>query len=103
MTKSVEGRGLISVEAPSSSGVEIIKIEVYVIGCAKCRRLERNLEQAMREIGLDEAVERLNDIEEIKRRGVMRAPVLFIDGEVMVAGFVPGVEELKTMLALRSS
>jgi predicted thioredoxin/glutaredoxin len=52
---------------------------------------------------MEEGFERLEDIEEIKRRGVMRAPVLFIDGEVMVTGFVPGVEELKAMLASRST
>lgn len=79
-----------------------MKIEVYVIGCAKCRRLERKLEQALRELGRDEVIERLEDIEEIKRRGVMRAPVLFIDGEVMVSGIVPGVEDLKAMIASRS-
>jgi small redox-active disulfide protein 2 len=76
-----------------------MKIEVYVIGCAKCKRLERNLEQALRELGLDNEIVRLEDIEEIKRRGVMRAPVLFIDGEVKSVGIVPGVEDLKAMLA----
>jgi small redox-active disulfide protein 2 len=76
-----------------------MKIEVYVIGCAKCKRLERNLEQALRELGLDNEIVRLEDIEEIKRRGVMRAPVLFIDGEVKSIGIVPGVEDLKAMLA----
>jgi small redox-active disulfide protein 2 len=75
-----------------------VKIEVFVIGCAKCKRLERNLEQALRELGLEDRIERLEDLEEIKRRGVMRAPVLFLDGEVKVVGFVPGVEELKDML-----
>jgi small redox-active disulfide protein 2 len=75
-----------------------MKIEVYVIGCAKCKRLERNLEQALRELGLDNEIVRLEDIEEIKRRGVMRAPVLFIDGEVKSVGVVPGVEDLKAML-----
>jgi small redox-active disulfide protein 2 len=73
-------------------------IEVFVIGCAKCKRLERNLEQALRELGLENEIVRLEDIEEIKRRGVMRAPVLFIDGEVRSVGYVPGVEELKEML-----
>lgn len=87
--------------APRSGGLGV-KIEVYVIGCAKCRRLERNLEEALRELGRDEVIERLEDIEEIKRRGVMRAPVLFIDGEVMVSGIVPGVEDLKAMIASRS-
>ncbi|MDW5561845.1 MAG: thioredoxin family protein [Methanomassiliicoccus sp.] len=75
-----------------------MKIEVYVIGCAKCKRLERNLEQALRELGREDEIVRLEDIEEIKRRGVMRAPVLFIDGEVKCVGVVPGVEDLKAML-----
>ncbi len=75
-----------------------MKIEVYVIGCAKCKRLERNLEQALRELGMDNEIVRLEDIEEIKRRGVMRAPVLFIDGEVKSVGAVPGVEDLKALL-----
>lgn len=71
---------------------------MYLIGCAKCKRLERNLEQALRELGQEEEIVRLEDIEEIKRRGVMRAPVLFIDGEVKVVGMVPGVEDLKTII-----
>lgn len=75
-----------------------MKIEVYVIGCAKCKRLERNLEQALRELGREDELIRLEDIEEIKRRGVMRAPVLFIDGEVKSVGIVPGVDELKAIL-----
>jgi small redox-active disulfide protein 2 len=75
-----------------------MRIEVYLIGCAKCKRLERNLEQALRELGQEEEIVRLEDIEEIKRRGVMRAPVLFIDGEVKVVGMVPGVEDLKTII-----
>ncbi|MBI0582623.1 MAG: thioredoxin family protein [Methanomassiliicoccus sp.] len=75
-----------------------VKIEVYVIGCAKCKRLERNLEQALRELGREDELIRLEDIEEIKRRGVMRAPVLFIDGEVKSVGIVPGVDELKAIL-----
>lgn len=75
-----------------------MKIEVYVIGCAKCKRLERNLEQALRELGMENEIVRLEDIEEVKRRGVMRAPVLFIDGQVKSVGIVPGVEELKAIL-----
>ena len=71
---------------------------MYLIGCAKCKRLERNLEVALRELGLEEEIVRIQDIEEIKRRGVMRAPVLFIDGEVKVVGMVPGVEDLKAIL-----
>jgi small redox-active disulfide protein 2 len=76
-----------------------MKLEVYLIGCAKCVRLERNLQQALRELGRDDEIVRLVDVEEIKRRGVMRAPVLFIDGDVKVVGMVPGVEELKAIIS----
>ena len=75
-----------------------MRIEVLVIGCAKCVRLERNVEAAVRELGLDIKVERITDIEEMKRRGIMRVPVLFIDGEVRSMGGVPSVEEIKDML-----
>ncbi len=75
-----------------------MKIEVLVIGCAKCKRLERNVEVALQELDLDNEVIRITDIEEIKRRGIMRVPVLFINGEVKSTGGVPSVEEIKSML-----
>jgi small redox-active disulfide protein 2 len=76
-----------------------MKIEVLVIGCAKCKRLERNVEQALKELGLDNEIVRITDIEEMKKRGVMRVPVLFLDGVVVSVGSVPSVEELKAMLS----
>jgi small redox-active disulfide protein 2 len=75
-----------------------MKIEVLVIGCAKCKRLERNVEQALKELGLDIEVITITDIEEMKKRGVMRVPVLFIDGEVKSVASAPGVEEIKAMI-----
>ena len=77
---------------------EAIKIEVLVIGCAKCKRLERNVEQAVQELGLGIEINRITDLEEIKRRGTMRVPVLYINDEVRAMGSVPSVEEIKTML-----
>ncbi len=75
-----------------------MKIEVLVIGCAKCKRLERNVEQALKELGLDIEIITITDIEEMKKRGVMRVPVLFIDGEVKSVGSAPGVDEIKAMI-----
>lgn len=75
-----------------------MKIEALVIGCAKCKRLERNVEQALKELGLDIEIITITDIEEMKKRGVMRVPVLFIDGEVKSVGGVPGVDEIKAMI-----
>lgn len=80
-----------------------MKIEVMVIGCAKCKRLERNIQLALDELGLDERIERIEDIEEIKRRGTIRVPILYIDGDMKAMGTVPSVEEIKTMLTNASA
>jgi predicted thioredoxin/glutaredoxin len=59
------------------------------------------MEEALKELGRDDEIIRITDIEEMKKRGVMRVPVLFIDGEVKSAGSVPSVEDLKSMLQER--
>jgi len=79
-----------------------MKIEVLVIGCAKCKRLERNIQQALQELGMEEEIERIEDIEEIKRRGTMRVPLLYINGEMKAVGMVPSVEAIKAMLTSAS-
>jgi len=79
-----------------------MKIEVLVIGCAKCKRLERNIQQALQERGMEEEIERIEDIEEIKRRGTMRVPILYINGEMKAVGMVPSVEDIKAMLTSAS-
>jgi len=79
-----------------------MKIEVLVIGCAKCKRLERNIQQALQELGMEEEIERIEDIEEIKRRGTMRVPILYINGEMKAVGMVPRVEDIKAMLTSAS-
>lgn len=80
-----------------------MRIEVMVIGCAKCKRLERNIQLALDELGLDERIERIEDIEEIKRRGTIRTPILYIDGDMKAVGTVPSVEEIKSMLLSAST
>ena len=40
----------------------------------------------------------MTDIEKIMAFGVMSTPALAVDGEVKVAGRVPGLDEVKKML-----
>lgn len=42
---------------------------------------------------------KVTDITEIMTLGVMMTPALVIDGEVKVAGKVPGEDEMKALLA----
>jgi len=75
-----------------------MKLQILGTGCPKCRKLTENAEAAARELGVEYTVEKVTDINEIMKFGVMMTPALAVDGEVKVAGKVPDVEELKELL-----
>jgi len=75
------------------------KIEVLGSGCAKCKRLFANAEQAVKDLKIMADVVKVEDIGEIVSRGVMLPPALFINGEVRAEGRIPDVEEIKRMLS----
>jgi small redox-active disulfide protein 2 len=74
------------------------KIEIFGTGCPKCRETAKRAKQAIKEMGVDAEVVKVENIEEIMDRGVLVTPALAVDGEVRVAGKIPGVEEIKTWI-----
>lgn len=74
------------------------KIEILGTGCAKCKRLFANAEQAVNELTITAEVVKVDDLIEIVERGVMLPPALFINGEVRSEGRIPDVSEIKKML-----
>ncbi len=75
------------------------RLQVLGTGCPKCKRLAENTEAAAKELGIEYALEKVSDINEIMKFGVMMTPALAIDGEVKVVGKVPGVAQIKEMLS----
>ncbi|NYT11406.1 MAG: thioredoxin family protein [Methanomassiliicoccales archaeon] len=75
-----------------------MRIEVFGSGCAKCKRLEKNVNKAVFETGIEAQVVKVQDIQEIIDRGVMITPALFIDGEPKAMGRVPSIDEITEML-----
>lgn len=74
------------------------KIQVLGTGCPKCKKLTEAVEQAAQAMGIEYTLEKVTDIEKIINFGVMSTPALAVDGVVKVAGRVPALEELKTLL-----
>ncbi len=74
------------------------KIEVLGTGCAKCKRLFANAEQAVMELKITAEVVKVENLAEIVGHGVMLPPALFINGEKMAEGRIPDVNEIKKML-----
>jgi small redox-active disulfide protein 2 len=74
------------------------KIEVLGTGCAKCKRLFANAEQAVKDLKIKAEIIKVDDIAEIVGRGVMLPPALFINGEMRAEGRIPDVNEIKKIL-----
>lgn len=75
-----------------------MKIEVLGPGCPKCQQTEKNVRLAMERMGWEASVEHLTDIKQIAQRGVILTPALAVDGEVLISGHVPTVNEVMEAL-----
>jgi small redox-active disulfide protein 2 len=75
------------------------KIQILGIGCPKCRKLAENAEAAAKAMGIEYQLEKITDINEIMKFGVMMTPALVIDGQVKVAGKVPSSKEIEKMIS----
>ena len=74
------------------------KIQILGTGCPKCRKLAENVEAAAKSAGIECSIEKVTDINEIMKFGVMLTPALAIDGTVKAVGKVPSPEEIKKWL-----
>lgn len=75
-----------------------MKIEIFGTGCRKCKKLERNVETAVKELDLKVNIEKVRDINEIASRGVMMTPAIAVDGEVKASGKLLSPEDIKKLL-----
>ncbi len=71
-----------------------MKIEILGPGCPKCHEAEKNVRLALDKLGVEAEVQHLTDIKEIVKRGVALTPGVAVDGNVLISGHVPTVDEL---------
>lgn len=75
------------------------KIQILGTGCAKCEKLAKNAEQAVKELGIDCQIEKVTDVKEITNYGVMLTPGFAVDGDTKTAGKVLSVDEIKKYIS----
>ena len=75
-----------------------MKIQILGTGCPKCKQLAANAEQAVADLGLDAEIEKITEINDIMKFGVMMTPALAIDGEVKASGKALSVDQIKQFL-----
>ena len=74
-------------------------IQILGTGCAKCKKLAENAEAAAKALDIEYQLEKVTQINDIMKMGVMLTPALVIDGEVKAAGKVVSPDDIKTMLS----
>lgn len=75
-----------------------MEIKVIGEGCERCDKLYENVLAAVEETGCGATVEKVQDLIEIVKLGVMTAPSVMIDGKLVIAGRVAKKEEIMRLL-----
>lgn len=73
-------------------------IKVLGTGCSNCKNTIKLLEAVAQEQGVEILVEKVEDIQDIMRYGIMSTPGVVIDGQVVHAGGVPSRQKVEGWL-----
>ncbi len=74
------------------------KIQILGTGCRKCAALKENAESALKQANVEAEIEKIEDINEIVKFGVMSTPALAIDGQVKFVGKIASPDEIIQVL-----
>lgn len=69
-------------------------IKVLGPGCAKCKKTEQVVREAVAQSGVDATVEKVDDLQQIVSYGVFTTPGVVVDGVVKVSGKVPSIKDV---------
>jgi len=75
-----------------------MKLEILGTGCTKCKRMYDNVTEAVKKSSVQAEVVKVESLDEIVTRGVLMTPSLFLDGDEVVAGRVPTVNEIMEII-----
>ncbi|MDI9623748.1 MAG: MTH895/ArsE family thioredoxin-like protein [Methanothermobacter sp.] len=76
-----------------------MKLRIYGVGCANCEMLEKNVKEAINDLGIDAKIEKIEDMDAILESGITALPALAIDGKIKIMGRVASKEEIKNLLS----
>ncbi len=76
-----------------------MKIEIAGPGCYRCVETEKNVKEAVEQLGIQAQVSHIHDVAEFSKKGVVMTPAVIVDGKIVTSGKVPAVDELKNILS----
>lgn len=75
------------------------KIQILGTGCSKCKQLTASAEAAVKALGIEATIEKVDKIQDIMKFGVMTTPALVVDGQVKSVGKVLSPDDIKKILS----
>lgn len=75
-----------------------MNIKVIGAGCENCDKLYSNVVEAVKELNYEAEIEKVEDLIEIVKLGVMTAPSVMIDGKLVISGRVAKKDEIIRLL-----
>ena len=73
-------------------------IKVLGPGCAKCKTLYNNTMEAVKQLGIEAEVIKVEDIQEMMKYNILTTPVLVIDEVIKIKGRTSDVKEIEQLL-----
>lgn len=76
-----------------------MEIKVLGPGCPNCKKMEEMTRAAVSELGVEANIEKVTDIAEIMKLGIMSTPGLIVNGKVKHSGKpLPSPEKVKELI-----
>lgn len=76
-----------------------MKIEIVGPGCPRCIATEKNVKEAVKQLGIQAEITKVTNVTEFAKKGVMFTPGVIVDGKVVISGKIPTVAEIKEVLS----
>ena len=73
-------------------------VKILGTGCKKCNTLELKVKELIQLNNIDASVEKVSDIQEIIKYGIMMTPGLVVNEQVKSSGVIPKDDQILTWL-----
>lgn len=76
----------------------MVSVKILGTGCKKCLNLEAKVREIVSQNGIDAAIEKVTDINEMMGYGIMMTPGLVINEQVKSFGIIPKDDQILNWL-----
>ncbi|HVO66558.1 MAG TPA: thioredoxin family protein [Syntrophales bacterium] len=72
-----------------------MEIKILGPGCRNCEKLFQDAKQAAKDAGVTANIDKITDMAEIMKRGILSTPGLMINGKLRSMGRLPSIKEIR--------